>query len=109
MQAGKLRRRIEIQRRTATQDDYGQPLTTWTTEITTQAEFEPLNGRELVAAQAVQSEVTHTVTIRYRAGISPSMRVVHRGILYGIEAVVPDQTSGVRYLTLMCTDGVNQG
>lgn len=108
MQAGKLRRRIEIQRRTATQDDYGQPLTTWTTEITTQAEFEPLNGRELVAAQAVQSEVTHTVTIRYRAGITPAMRIKYDGRLFNIHAVL-DEAERHRMLTLLCSEGLNDG
>lgn len=108
MQAGKLRKRIEIQRRSTTQDGYGQPLTTWTTEITTQADFEPLNGRELVAAQAVQSEVTHTVTIRYRPGITPAMRISYAGRFFNIHAVL-DEAERRRMLTLLCSEGLNDG
>lgn len=108
MQAGKLRKRIEIQRRSSVQDDFGQPLTSWTTFAATNAEFEPLNGRELVAAQAVQSEVTHTVTIRYRAGITPAMRIKYAGRLFNIHAVL-DEAERHRMLTLLCSEGMNDG
>lgn len=109
--AGRLRHRVQIEQLVTEQDSDGASVETWADAVGcfVPAEIMPLSGRELIAAAAVQAKVSTRIRIRYRAGISPSMRVVHRGILYGVEAVVPDQTSGVRYLTLMCTDGVNQG
>jgi len=108
MQAGKLRKSIELQRRSTIQDDYGQPQPVWETVATTNAEFELLSGRELIAAQAVQSEVTHNVTIRYRAGITPAMRISYGGRLFNIHAVL-DESERHRMLTLLCSEGLNDG
>lgn len=108
MQAGKLRKRIEIQRRASTQDGYGQPLMTWETIASTQAEIEPMNGRELVAAMAVQSEATHTVTIRYRPGITAALRIKYAGRLFNIHSVI-DESERHRMLTLLCSEGMNDG
>lgn len=108
MQAGQLRRRVTIQQRSATQDEYGQPLTDWTDVATVYAAVEPLNGRELLAAQAVNSEVSHNVTIRYRAGVTPAMRLNYGGRLFNIHAVL-DENERHRMLTLQCSEGMNDG
>jgi SPP1 family predicted phage head-tail adaptor len=73
------------------------------------AEVAPLSGRELIAAAATQSKITHRIRIRYRAGINAKMRAVERETFYNIEAVIPDQESGFRFLTLLATSGVNAG
>jgi SPP1 family predicted phage head-tail adaptor len=73
------------------------------------AEVEPLSGRELIAANAVQSRVTHRIRIRYREGITAEMRAVERETVYNIEAVIPDQDSGLRRLTLLASTGTNEG
>lgn len=73
------------------------------------AEILPLSGRELVAASAVSSKVATRIIVRYRPGIVASMRAIHRGTYYGIEAVVPDPETGNRWLTLHCTSGVKDG
>lgn len=68
------------------------------------AEFVPLSGREYLQAAATQSEVTARVTIRYMAGVVPTMRLVHDGTAYRIEAVLPDPTAR-RHITLMVSTG----
>ena len=73
------------------------------------AEISPLSGRELLAADAVQGKVSTRIRMRHRPGLRPSMRVVHRGIVYNIEAVVPDPESGTGWVTLLCSSGVNDG
>lgn len=73
------------------------------------ADVEPLSGRELIAANAVQSKVTHRIRIRYRDGITAKMRAVERETTYNIEAVIPDRRSGLRYLTLLASTGTNEG
>lgn len=73
------------------------------------AEVAPLSGRELISANAVQSKVTHRIRIRYRDGITAKMRAVERETAYNIEAVIPDQRSGLRYLTLLASTGTNEG
>lgn len=65
--AGAFNRRITLQQRSVTQDTAGEPAHTWTDVTTVWANVLPLNARELMAAEAVQSSVTHQITIRYQA------------------------------------------
>lgn len=108
VRSGDLNRRIAIQQRTTTPDGYGQQTTTWTDVITCWASIEPLNGRELVQAQAVQAETTHQVTILYRSSITAAMRVVYQGRVFNILSVIDPDTSHVA-LQLLCSEGLNQG
>ena len=108
MQAGQLRRRVTIQQRSATQDEYGQPLNSWTDVTTVCAAIEPMSGRELLAAQAVNSEVSHNVTIRYIPGITAAMRLNYGGRLFNIHSVL-DENERHRMLTLQCSEGMNDG
>lgn len=73
------------------------------------AEILPLSGRELIAADAVQTKVTARIRVRYHESYKARMRGVHRGTIYNIEAVVPDQQSGTHWLMLQCSTGVNNG
>jgi SPP1 family predicted phage head-tail adaptor len=111
MKAGRLRHRIDIQRKEVTLDSDGAQEVVWVNSFSTMisAEIMPLSGRELIAADAVQSKVNTRIRIRYRPGIVASMRVVHRGTYYNIEAIIPDPDSGESYLTLNCTSGDDEG
>ncbi len=112
MKAGALRHRVTIEQLVTTRDSDDEERTeSWQDAfgVLIPAAIEPLSGRELIAAAATQAKVTTRIRIRYRPGVAPSMRVVHRLTSYGIEAVVPDQKSNVGYLTLQCTDGVAEG
>ena len=67
MRSGELNRRITLQQRSAAQDTSGQRLLVWIDVATVWAKIEPLSGRMVLAAQAVESSVTHQITIRYQA------------------------------------------
>jgi SPP1 family predicted phage head-tail adaptor len=43
----------------------------------------PVSGRELLAAQAVQSEVTHNISVRYRPELQNPKDVAAMRILFG--------------------------
>jgi SPP1 family predicted phage head-tail adaptor len=111
VKAGVLRHRVTIEQFITELDSEGDRTEGWEDAfgILIPAEIAPLSGKELIAAAATQSKVATRIRIRYRPGVAPSMRVVHRETYYGIEAVVPDQKSGVRYLTLHCTSGASEG
>ena len=47
--------------------------------------------------------------IRYRSEIGPSWRIVHRETIYNIAGVLPDKDSGLEYLTIPVSAGVNDG
>lgn len=107
--AQRLRHRVTIEHVTETRDADGGVVTAWATlHSKVPAEIVPLSGREFMAAQAAQAGITARLTIRYMAGITPKMRVVHGSDIYNIEAVLPDPTLR-RHLTLMVSTGVNNG
>lgn len=108
MQAGKLNRRVTIESQGTTQDEFGGVSSGWTTVAEVWAAIAPKSGRELVAAKAAASEVSTTVSIRYRAGITPAMRVNYGGKFYNITAVI-DRDDAHKYLDLECTTGLNNG
>ena len=106
----KLNHRIDLQRLELDQDDNtGATLETWVSFVENEpADIVPLSGREFVAAQSVQAGVTTRITIRYRDGVRPAMRLTHGEDVYNIKAVLPDPSLR-RHLTLMCEAGVNAG
>lgn len=112
MKAGDLRHPIEIQHKVSVRDpgsgEFGEPF--WQPFANTWAAVEPLSARDLIAAQAAQSEATARVVIRYRSGVLPMMRIVHRGELYSIEGPpLEDAESGRDYLTILVSKGVKDG
>lgn len=110
MQAGKLRHQVTIQEPvTAQNPDTGSVNKTWRDVAIVWAEVYPLSAREFIAAQASQGEITTRITIRFRTGITRKHRIIFRGGIYNIEGVLPDPESGREYLTLLCSEGVNDG
>lgn len=102
---GKLRHRITLQELVKTDDGYGGIVETWQDVATVWAAIEPLKGTERYQAQQVQSELTHKVTIRYRAGIKPQMRILYGNRVFDIEAVI-DVDERHRWLELLCSEVV---
>lgn len=88
MRAGRLDRRITFQRFASTQDEFGQPIETWSDYATVWARVEPLRGRERFEAQREHAEVDTRFHIRYRADITVLDRIAYEGDLYDIEAVI---------------------
>jgi SPP1 family predicted phage head-tail adaptor len=106
MEAGKLNRRVTIQRRAEGEDAYGQPAQGWADVVTVWAAIDDMKGRQFFAAQADQSQVHTKITIRYMAGVEAAMRVLHGTVVYDIHAVLGQDRIG---LELMCARGVNNG
>lgn len=72
------------------------------------AAIEPVSGRELIAADTELSKIQCRIVICYRADVTAKMRVVHaaKNMYYNIEAALCDKDSGLKYLTLHCSEGV---
>jgi SPP1 family predicted phage head-tail adaptor len=107
--AGRLRHRVQIDELQNITNSFGETDPTWVPFAERWAAVEPLSGREFLAAEQTQSEVSVRITIRYTEGLRPSMRVIHRGQRYDIKAILADKESGIDYQTLMCAVGVNEG
>jgi SPP1 family predicted phage head-tail adaptor len=102
---GDLRDVVTIQSPGLAQDEIGEAVAAWGAFVTVRAYVRDLTGRELVAAQSVQSQVTTKITIRFREDILPAMRVTRGAEVYTIQNVM--NTSGRRDWTeLLCVRGV---
>ena len=69
MRAGKLFRRLQLQRRTSTVDGEGRPQEDWASIGNIWAQVQPLTSRELLMAAQAGVEVTHLVITRYRTDL----------------------------------------
>ncbi|MBN5158841.1 MULTISPECIES: phage head closure protein [unclassified Stenotrophomonas] len=107
--AGKLRHRVLIQQQMTTKDEDGVQTTTWVDMATVWASVEPLSAREFIQSGQTQSAVAARITMRYRDGLSPSMRLIHRGEIFNIAGLLPDKVSGLEYITIPVSAGVNDG
>lgn len=116
--AGRLRHQVSLQRYDYLRDSNGDVIQDPSTGETTQewvelallwAAIEPSSAREFIASQAVQSEITGKIIIRYRADILPTDRFVHNGKAYQVFGILPDKDSGLEYLTCPVGTGVNEG
>lgn len=110
LSAGKLRHRITIQRYQEERDAAGAVIKNWVDWFTNvPASVEYLSAREFVSAQANHSNVTARIVIRWRPGLNATMRILHRDKIYNIAGVLPDLDSGMEYITLPVSEGVNEG
>jgi SPP1 family predicted phage head-tail adaptor len=106
MKAGKLRHRLTLQNKTKTRDEYGAETEGWVDVATVWAAIEPLQGREYLAAQQIQADVTHRITIRYRADIRPAMRGVLGARAFDITSVI-DPEERHQELQLMAVEVIS--
>lgn len=107
---GTLRHRIELQSRTPYTNTAGdQEPGDWETYATVWAAINPISAREFITAQQSESEVMARITINFRDDVTAAHRCKHGANIYNIHGVLPDQDSGLEYLTLPVSKGVNDG
>lgn len=103
MRAGKLRRRIALERKQVIQDAYGAEIVTWWEFASPRAAVEAIGGREYFAAQQVeQGEATVRIRLRFRDDVQVADRARWGQRVYDIEAVLDDARQ--RETTLMCRE-----
>jgi SPP1 family predicted phage head-tail adaptor len=113
MRASDLRHRIRLQERGTEADALGQPTTVWKDVASLWAEVLPLSGRELLAGQAIHTEVTHTITIRWQRQFADPLamaarRILYSGRVFNIHASI-DIEERHKVLELTCAEGLNDG
>lgn len=110
MQTGKLNKRIKIDRPNETQNDLQEVVIEYVFWQEVWASIEPLNGKEFLTAQQIQSDVSTRIRIRYLEGINQKHRIrFDREATgsptvtdyYEIDAVIPVMEDR-RQMDLMC-------
>lgn len=106
MRAGDLRHRVILQRPIEIRgSDYADVQRTWQDVATLWASVEPLAGREFFVNREMQGELTARVRLRYRAGVTPKMRLLYDGRVFEIQSVMNVGEDGVE-LELMCAEAL---
>lgn len=72
---GTLRHRVDIEAPVRAGDGGGGSIVTWTHVAQVWAAIVPRGGGETVSADRVAGSATHDVWMRYRAGVTPEMRL----------------------------------
>lgn len=101
--AGSFPHQIHIQQKTGGRDEWNLPLPEGWENITAKpiwANVRHLSGSETLKADKDTSTVRASVRIRWRKGINAGMRVVHDGMAYDIEGVLPG--AGRQHVDLVC-------
>jgi head-tail adaptor len=115
MQAGRRRHWLIFELLLEEQDSDGNLVPEWVNAFDTNpmmpCEVVDLSGRELIAAQAVNSKVTSRIRTSYRPGFDAVQRARDpvTGETFNIEAVIADPNSRIRWVTLPCYRGTNAG
>lgn len=118
--AGRLRHRVTFQRFAELLDSNGEVIQdpesgeiarAWVDVVTAWTAIEPLSGREFIASQAVQSKISGKFVNREPAvrDVDAACRGLHNGKIYQIEAKLPDPESGLEYVSMPFSQGVNDG
>lgn len=87
MEAGKLDRRITIERFTATTDEVGGETQAWTGVAEVWAAVEPISDGERWRAAEVAASVTTRFRIRWGQGVTVEDRIGYDGRTYDIVGV----------------------
>jgi len=99
MSAGQLRSLVDLQSQVATQDELGQPSTSWTTVASVWADIRYQNGMESIKSGADVSIVRASIRMRHRA-VNAGQRVMYGTTVFNILAVQPDVRGA--YVDLVC-------
>ena len=90
MAAGKLDRRITLERFTTTVDAYNEPVKAWGVFAVRAASYEPLSDGEKFRAGETAADASARFRIRWSAAVAdlnPKNRLVFEGVTYDITRV----------------------
>lgn len=105
MRAGPLRHVCELQEATKVRQPGGGFVEIWARVRDIRAEITMPTGRTEVVAQQIQSVVTAEIRCRPATDVVALRRLVHGGVTYRIEAVLPDNERSM--LRLLCSNVQN--
>ncbi len=108
-----MNQRVTIQRRSATKDAYGQEIDSWIAVAEVWAYVRPISGREKLRAFAIESDLSHTISVRYSAALLPpktvdAWRIVYASRVFNITGTL-NIDEGNKLLVFECVEGSLDG
>lgn len=107
MRAGQLRHRVTIQAPSITKNERGAEVPSWVDVATVYADVRTPNGRERTANEQVVANLTHIVTMRYRADVLPTHRLKWGTRVFSLIAA-PDPDNRRKTLVCQCQETVGE-
>lgn len=91
-------------------DEDGYPIEgSWQEYKQLWAKVTPLSAKDLISAQADQSEVVARMKIRYREDINTTMQVIWKGRIFSIQSqALDDNETGNIYFTFLLGQGLEK-
>lgn len=100
---GAMRHRLRLEAPVRTTGEGGSAKVTWQPAATLWAEVVPLSGRETFQADGLTAVASFEVRTRYRADLTPEMRLVMGERILDIRAV-RDIEGRHRWLSCLCEE-----
>jgi SPP1 family predicted phage head-tail adaptor len=100
--AGEMWTRITIEQPTASTNQVGEPILSWSTFATVWAAVDSLSSREAERFAEMVGFMTHRVRIRYLAGVTTAMRIQYRSRVLEIGQI--REVDRLDYQEIICTE-----
>ena len=100
---GDLRHRLVLEEVQRISDGGGGFTESWVTVATVWGALRPSSGGESVEAGRLAGRVSHAVSLRYRAGVTPAMRFRQGTRVFHILAAI-DEDERKRWLRCLCEE-----
>lgn len=98
-----LRHRLVLEEPQRVSDGAGGFTETWVEVATVWGALRPNGGSEAVDSGRLAGQVSHTVTLRHRDGVTPAMRFRKETRIFHILAAI-DEDERRRWLTCLCEE-----
>lgn len=90
LNTGEMRNKIEIQEFIETINENGYPVEDWQTKHHLWAKIKTVKGSEVIKAAAEINTETYRFIVRYTEGLNAKQRIIFKGYIYDIQAVLND-------------------
>jgi SPP1 family predicted phage head-tail adaptor len=100
---GDLRHRLTLEELEREVDEGGGFTEAWVEVATLSCDLRPIGGSEGVESDRLAGRVTHTVSLRYRPGVTPAMRFRKGTRIFHIVTVIDVEERG-RWLKCLCEE-----
>lgn len=87
---GKYRNKIEIQEFAESVNENGYPVEEWVTKCFLWTNIKTVKGSETISASSELNTDTYRFIVRYTKGLHAKMRVLFKGRIFDIQAILND-------------------
>ncbi|MFZ6726166.1 phage head closure protein [Undibacterium sp. MH2W] len=108
-----MKKRVILQQQNSVDGTAGNPTTVWSTISPIWAEIEGLTAQQRMVSEAIHTQVSHKITVRYRSEFKNpvavmSMRIVYGARIFNIQGMINFDERN-QMVELSANEGMNDG